>query len=154
MASTSGAKASKKPTARKGALAAGAARASGERAKRRSTPLIAAEVPTPTARDTPATPAATSSSKHRPRPVAKAVPTRKAVARSGARTARPPKPRAARTDRTDRTDRDEAGAAKPAARHTAAPKVRALKAVSDDVAPVVVDPGPVPTSRSVAPGIE
>ena len=155
MASTSGAKASKKPTARKGALAAGAARASGERAKRRSTPLIAAEEPTPTARDTPATPAATPSSKHRPRPVAKAVPTRKAVARSGARTARPPKPQATRATRATRTDgADGADAAKPAARHTAAPKVRALKAVSDDVAPVVVDPVPGPTSRSVAPGVE
>ena len=171
MASTSGAKASKKPTARKGALAAGAARASGERAKRRSTPLIAAVDPTAApsgttagtapvtagvetaasgaTQDRPAPP--TSSGKHRPRPVAKAVPTRKAVSRSGARTANP-----TRSSGSTGPAREATGAGKPAARHTEAPKVRALKAVTDDVVPEVVDPsaGAGAGARSVAPGIE
>ncbi|GAA2157302.1 lysophospholipid acyltransferase family protein [Pedococcus bigeumensis] len=197
MASTSGAKASKKPTARKGALAAGAARASGERAKRRSTPLLAAvdaaapetapgSSAQPTTRSTTrsttgttadrdasdtsdavtvrraAEPAAggdatkdgpvepTSSGKHRPRPVAKAVPTRKAVARSGARAAR-----AARSTVPTGAAREATGAAKPAARHTQAPKVRVLKAVTDEVVlPEAIDSAAGSGSRSVAPGVE
>ncbi|WP_457254086.1 1-acyl-sn-glycerol-3-phosphate acyltransferase [Pedococcus sp. P5_B7] len=159
MASTSGAKASKKPTPRKGALAAGAARASGERAKRRSTPLIAAAEPAtaPSATTTTAAGSATqdrsatptSSGKHRPRPVAKAVPTRKAVARSGARTTRAATSTASAGPEAGATD-----AAKPAARHTQAPKVRALKAVTDDVVPEVVDPIAGAGARSVAPGVE
>jgi 1-acyl-sn-glycerol-3-phosphate acyltransferase len=198
MAPTSGARAPKKPPARKGALAAGAARASGERAKRRSTPLIAAAdtatpptdtaptdtAPTDTATtdtattDTATTDTATTetagagatqgrastptaSGKHRPRPVAKAVPTRKAAARSGARAAKaarstsPTAPaRQAGSTGSPGSAPGATGAAKPAARHSQAPKVRALKAVTDDVVPGVVDRGAGPGSRSVAPGVE
>jgi hypothetical protein len=94
--------------AKKGALAAGAARASGERAKRRSTPLIAsAGAPTPlppvvqaVAPDVvavaPDASTTQSSGKHRPQPVAKVVPTRKAVSRSGSRTTKPASRRAPR----------------------------------------------------------
>ncbi|NYG06486.1 1-acyl-sn-glycerol-3-phosphate acyltransferase [Phycicoccus badiiscoriae] len=167
MASTP--KKSAKPTARKGALAAGAARASGERAKRRSTPLIASTgaearvgaattasaTPTTSPRTTTSTTTTTATTKaqasvatggkHRPRPVAKAVPTRKAVSRSGARTPAVAKP--------PRTPRAGTGARKASTRHTAEPKVRALKAVTDEtVVPVAV--AEPPTSRSVAPGIE
>lgn len=179
MASTSGAKAPKKPTARKGALAAGAARASGERAKRRSTPLIAAADATATRSDpasaatevsadagrsdtaaaateaaVPATTARATtagSGKHRPRPVAKAVPTRNALARSGART----KPGKAMKPRSTAAAPEAAAGPKPAARHTQGPRVRALKAVSDDVVlPEVVDAASGAGSRSVAPGVE
>jgi len=98
-----------------GALAAGAARASGERAKRRSTPLIQSPPPRPalglvpppaeptTAADpsTEAVSAAVSTTAaagrrtprqhkpHRPHPVAKAVPSKKAVAKSGSRAPTP-----------------------------------------------------------------
>ncbi|SDP70999.1 1-acyl-sn-glycerol-3-phosphate acyltransferase [Pedococcus dokdonensis] len=170
MAPTSGAGAPKKKPARKSTLAVGAARASGERAKRRSTPLIAADPARPAetapatpaqAAPTPATPAAVtstaatlapaaSSGKHRPRPVAKSVPTRKAVARSGARTTKPSRAAAAGPRR------DEGGATSASPRHTPAPKVRALKAVTDDV--VVPEPaigaGSSGGSRSIAPGVE
>ena len=171
MASTSGAsraaaktagasRAAVKPAraAKKGALAAGAARASGERAKRRSTPLIAsAEAPTPVppvvqavapavvsaATDPSTTP---SSGKHRPQPVAKVVPTRKAVARSGSRTTKPGKP--------PRPPREVAVAETASTRHTPAePRVRTLKAVTDEtVVPLgVAEPT---SSRSIAPGVE
>ena len=96
-----------------------------------------------------------SSGKHRPRPVAKVVPTRKAVARSGARSTK-----ARQVDRAR-----SCGGPPPrrrAARHTSAPKVRALKAVTDDVLPEIAEAaagslaaaGPGPASRSVAPGVE
>ena len=157
MASTSGAKrgGAAKPTTRKGALAAGAARASGERAKRRSTPLIASVDPVPSpapapvshqsaAAETPLAPVP-SSGKHRPQPVAKAVPTRKAVARSGARTTKPTK--------SPRPSREATGAGVASTRHTAEPKVRTLKAVTDEtVAPV--DIAPLAASRTIAPGFE
>ena len=143
-----------KPTVRKGALAAGAARASGERAKRRSTPLIAAAEPAPaTAVASPVagetTPSSPSSGKHRPRPVAKAVPSRKAVARSGTRTTK-----AARSTGPAAPSvpaREATRPAKPAGRHTEPPKVRVLKAVTDEVVTPVADVG---GSRSVAPGVE
>jgi 1-acyl-sn-glycerol-3-phosphate acyltransferase len=61
-------------------LAAGAARASGERRRRQSTPLLDTN-----ASDSPP-PEVSPPSSHRPQPVAKAVPTRKAVARSGMRS--------------------------------------------------------------------
>ena len=132
--------------ARKGALAAGAARASGERAKRRSTPLIASAEPAPSAAVETAA-ASTSSGKHRPRPVAKAVPSGKAVARSGARTAKAARPAVPAVP-----DREAAGAAKQAARHTDVPTVRVLKAVTDEAVPEIGDAGAAP--RSVAPGVE
>jgi 1-acyl-sn-glycerol-3-phosphate acyltransferase len=169
--------------ARKSALAAGAARASGERARRRSTPLIEAPAPdrpassapskasrpsapaerprdetsrdeTPrdeTPRDEPlveASPPSTTSApsaspaKHRPRPVAKAVPSRKAVDRSGARRARQGRP--------VRSDVVPPGRGRVEGREPAPDRpVRPLRAVRDDM--------PVPvtsTSRSAGPGME
>ncbi|SES49313.1 1-acyl-sn-glycerol-3-phosphate acyltransferase [Pedococcus cremeus] len=124
------AKSTVKATSRKaggGALAAGAARASGERAKRRSTPLIAAAPERPAlgvvssisdtepretvaaeASATEATVGETTTANapsgsapqrkpHRPHPVAKAVPTKKAVAKSGTRTTRPKRRAASRS---------------------------------------------------------
>jgi 1-acyl-sn-glycerol-3-phosphate acyltransferase len=141
---------------KKGALAAGAARASGERAKRRSTPLIAAAAPpapVPPVQPAPSAEAAapeavtaSSSGKHRPRPVAKVVPTRKAVARSGSRTTKPAKP--------PRTARDVADAGTASTRHTdAEPRVRTLKAVTDETVVPLDVPAPA-ASRSIAPGVE
>jgi 1-acyl-sn-glycerol-3-phosphate acyltransferase len=158
MASTSGASRAAAKPAKKSALAAGAARASGERAKRRRTPLMAsAEPPTsvpPIAKSVEPTVVAaapeaapsSSSGKHRPRPVAKAVPTRKAVARSGARTTRPSKP-------TD-PPRDATDAGVTTTRHTAEAKVRTLKAVTDETAVVPADVAPLAASRTIAPGVE
>jgi len=172
MTSSSGAsRPTRRTAARKGALAAGAARASGERAKRRSTPLIsgtaepdatpvdatpldatpadatpADATPAAPARGASGTPGAevapsAGSAKHRPRPVAKAVPSKKAVAKSGARAPRKP----SRSGRT--TTGRSAGTTPP---------VRALKAVRDDAvadaAEVPVAPGS--TSTSLAPGVE
>jgi 1-acyl-sn-glycerol-3-phosphate acyltransferase len=147
MPSSSGASGVAKGGARKprqGALAAGAARASGERARRRSTPLLAGD-PTARGEEAPAAepPAPTASpvtgGRHRPQPVAKAVPSRKAVVRSGTRTARPAKPARKR-------------AAKPATRHTAERPVRALKAVrdGDPVPPALAPPG----APTILPGVE
>ena len=157
---------------RRGALAAGAARASGERAKRRSTPLIQSPAPTATTASAPAAPtaptaepeviAATASevaatpapggptAKHRPRPVAKAVPSRKAVARSGARTAKP-----AKTVRP--ASRRPSKRSEPIAPAEASPRpARVLKAVPDDAVlpPEISVPTPDRSSRSVAPGVE
>ena len=131
-----------------GALAAGAARASGERAKRRSTPLLAtsprpaASQSAPAPAPAPAAAAATTSrAKHRPHPVAKAVsiPTKKAVARSGARTARKP------------LGGGRTSAA--ATRHTEAAPVRVLKAVTDDEA-LVPPTGSAASASRTAPGVE
>ena len=104
-----------------GLLAAGAARASGERSRRHSTPLLDHGTPSrstdasgahadggteppvtePPVTEAPLTeppvteptvtelPAQQPRRVHRPQPVAKAVPTRKAVSRSGTRTTRP-----------------------------------------------------------------
>jgi 1-acyl-sn-glycerol-3-phosphate acyltransferase len=87
-----------------------------------------------------------SSGKHRPQPVAKVVPTRKAVARSGSRTTKPTKP--------PRPPRGATGAVTASTRHTAADRtVRTLKAVTDET----VLPLDVPASaatRSIAPGVE
>jgi 1-acyl-sn-glycerol-3-phosphate acyltransferase len=158
MATSSGASRTGRSAARKrGALAAGAARASGERAKRRSTPLLAptteAPSPKPAAdrkRAVEAKPAVDAKpapdaegarvAKHRPQPVAKAVVSRKAVARSGARTAKPGRPPRTRT----RT-------AKPAPRHTDERPVRALKAVRDDE---TATPAPGTSSTRLAPGVD
>ncbi|WP_406829530.1 lysophospholipid acyltransferase family protein [Pedococcus sp. KACC 23699] len=178
---------SKSAAPRKGALAAGAARASGERAKRRSTPLIQAaaehaksvSAPTPvpaaastsTASTSTASTASTASAsaapararssapspsdataKHRPRPVAKAVPSRKAVARSGARTAKSTRVGRSASSRSTGSSRKRAAAvATSEARPT-----RVLKAVPDDaVLPVeLAVPAPATSSRSIAPGVE
>lgn len=181
-ASTGASRPAKKAAARKGALAAGAARASGERAKRRRTPLIAepaepdeatgstgsaraAELTEPTPRVAEATAAAAATGRHtesvevvdvdesaeaprpehRPRPVAKAVPTKKAVARSGTRA-----PKASGTRRP--SPRTKASAERP---------VRALKAVPPVVElpeTVLSDeqdaPQGVPPRTSVTPGLE
>ncbi len=155
--------------ARKSALAAGAARASGERAKRRSTPLIATAAPaapadpvasaprTATPQQAPdaassqptTTSAPAGSGKHRPRPVAKAVPTRKAVARSGARPTRSSRP-ARPTPVPEAT-----GAGKAGTRHTSSGKARTLKAVTDEMAaPAPATATATSTSRSIAPGVE
>ena len=81
---------------------------------------------------------------HRPHPVAKAVPSKKAVAKSGARSARPThRPVSPRPDA-------QSGA-------TSGPAPRAeLKAVRDDVVPATVTP--LPTARAshvaLAPGVE
>jgi 1-acyl-sn-glycerol-3-phosphate acyltransferase len=152
MPSSSGTSRATKGAARKprsGALAAGAARASGERAKRRSTPLLAGNEPAVVGREpaspaeppAPAAPPATSG-RHRPQPVAKAVPSRKAVARSGTRTAKPAKPAKPARKR----------AAKPATRHTGDRPVRVLKAVreGDPVPPAVAPPG----APTIVPGVE
>jgi len=98
--------------------------------------------------------ATTADGKHRPRPrpAAKAVPSRKAVARSGARTT------SARTTSAARTT----GAAPPgrpakAAGTTSSAAVkpaRALKAVPDDAPLLAGVPAPEETTRSVAPGVE
>jgi 1-acyl-sn-glycerol-3-phosphate acyltransferase len=162
----------------RGAVAAGAARASGERARRRSTPLIASVEPAAAAASTPAasTPAASapaastavpatpgptkapdltqpaveattpSSGKHRPRPVAKAVPTRTSVARSGARTTRPGRPGRPRQEAT--------GGHNAGSRHTPSTNVRTLKAVTDETVAPRPQAAPAATSRSIAPGIE
>ena len=146
-----------KATPRKGALAAGAARASGERAKRRSTPLIqTATAPTtsPLAASQPvaAAPArpAVTSGRHRPRPVAKAVASRKAASRSGARTVKAaPVPKAAARSKGAATS------ATSVATSTTRP-TRVLKAVPDGAArpPELAVPTPDRTSRSIAPGVE
>jgi 1-acyl-sn-glycerol-3-phosphate acyltransferase len=95
--------------------------------------------------------------------VAKAVPTRKALARSGARTPGPAKPtKAAKSGRSaapasstsaSGPTRGDKSATTSTGPHTRAPKVRALKAVTDEAvlpAPVEAAPG----SRSIAPGVE
>ena len=100
----------------------------------RSDAQAAAQVPT-TTQDEAVQPAS-AGSKHRPRPrpAGKVVPSRKAVARSGARTARPAKT--------------------AAATGTAARPSRALKAVPDEAPVLAAVPAPEATTRSVAPGVE
>ena len=157
------------PRAR-GALAAGAARASGERKKRRSTPLLqstpaqpvlpamppspgpgtAAEAPagdrtpeTPSETPTPviAAPGERQRKLHRPHPVAKAVPTSKAVAKTGTRPAGP---------------RRRSPASRPSVQPAPAPAPAAargpLKAVRDDVSVSPVPAGPAHVVLS--PGVE
>jgi len=160
-----------------GALAAGAARASGERAKRRSTPLIAAAPERPalglvsssiadtepretvaaetTATETTPTeataggtttanaPSASAPQRkpHRPHPVAKAVPTKKAVAKSGTRTAGPKRRAAA----------GRATQARPVVVDAAARGK--LVAVPDETVRVET-PTPRSSHVAVAPGIE
>jgi 1-acyl-sn-glycerol-3-phosphate acyltransferase len=142
---------------RSGSLAAGAARASGERAKRRSTPLIQQQTPRPTLGLVPdvaepvpdvvvpvpdgadtATPLR-QHKPHRPHPVANPVPSKKAVAKSGTRT---PKPKR-------RSSSTRAGVTRPEGE---APRA-SLQAVPDGSGPV-----PERASRSthvpLAPGIE
>ena len=148
------AKARKRTTGSPGALAAGAARASGERARRRSTPLIqqsAEQAQLGVVSDTPLVLAAPDRQAadrrrklHRPHPVAREVPSKKAVAKSGARTARP----------THRPVSPRPGAQSGA---TSGPAARAeLKAVRDDAVPATVTP--LPTARAshvaLAPGVE
>jgi 1-acyl-sn-glycerol-3-phosphate acyltransferase len=157
MASTSGASRTAGKPPKKGALAAGAARASGERAKRRSTPMIAsAGPPSPDPAGVRAAESAvvaaapesatSTSSKHRPRPVAKVVPTRKAVARSGSRTTK--------QTRAPRPPREVTGVG-PAGdrRNPGETPVRTLKAVTDETV-VPLDVAAPDVSRSIAPGVE
>ena len=142
------------PRAR-GALEAGAARASGERKKRRSTPLLqsapaqpvlpamppspgpgTSEAPTPVI----AAPEERQRKLHRPHPVAKAVPTSKAVAKTGARPAGP--------KRRSTAPRPSQPAPAPAPAAARGP----LKAVRDDVS---VSPAPAaPGHVGLAPGVE
>ena len=142
------------PRAR-GALAAGAARASGERKKRRSTPLLqsapaqpvlpamppapgpgTSEAPTPVT----AAPGERQHKLHRPHPVAKAVPTSKAVAKTGTRPAGP--------RRRSTAPRPSQPAPAPAPAAARGP----LKAVRDDVS---VSPAPAaPGHVGLAPGVE
>ena len=168
--------AAKRSAARPGALAAGAARASGERARRRSTPLLGAApadsragsttpstgrddtATTAAATTTPATTAgaatttsatttsASTTAKHRPRPVAKAVPTTKAVARSGVRA-----PRATTSRRGTRSGGSTT-------RAQDAP-VRVLTAVRDEPDDQAFRPGPSPVggqtgASGTGPGVE
>ncbi|MFC8501057.1 lysophospholipid acyltransferase family protein [Pedococcus sp. NPDC057267] len=161
-AATSGAGRASRGATRPGALAAGAARASGERARRRSTPLLGAgpaearatsaststprddDATTTTATTTTATAtegaptAATTPAKHRPRPVAKAVPSTKAVARSGVRA-----PRATTSRRRSRGS--------SAARAQDAP-VRVLTAVRDEPDEQAFRPGPQPGAGAAGAG--
>lgn len=146
-------------SSRGSALAAGAARASGERAKRRTTPLLGTPpAADPAATGQPATPqpervttpsagqpTAPTPAKHRPRPVAKAVPTTKAVARSGSRAA------STGPTRTDRNPRPAQPPTGTRTRHTSSGRpVRVLKAVDDQAtARPVADP-----TRGVTPGLE
>jgi 1-acyl-sn-glycerol-3-phosphate acyltransferase len=144
-----------------GALAAGAARASGERAKRRSTPLISPEpdrpalglvaegaagaeqattTPTPGSGARTGAPSAERQRKpHRPHPVAKAVPSKKAVAKSGTRTAKPRRSAGSRTS-----------GPRPVA---AVPPARTLTAVPDEGVRLET-PHPRSQHVAVAPGIE
>lgn len=143
------------PRAR-GALEAGAARASGERKKRRSTPLLqstpaqpvlpamppprgpgTSEAPTPVT----AAPEERQRKLHRPHPVAKAVPTGKAVAKTGARPAGP-----RRRSTVPRPSVQPAPAPAPAAARGP------LKAVRDDV-PVSAAPAG-PGHVGLSPGVE
>ncbi len=154
----------KAPVGRSGALAAGAARASGERAKRRSTPLLpvsamaqttapqaAARPPVTTPPATPAPeptgpdPASARTAaapragvKHRPSPIAKSAPSRRAVSSSGGRTTRA----------GSRTGLDRSPGTRPT------PPERKLAAVRDDGVP---PPSPVAdpeVQRTIAPGVE
>ncbi len=127
--------AAKRASATRNVLAAGAARASGERARRRGTPLVA--VPdlgsTPEAPPTPATPTAPAGStgipatkrapaKHRPKPVARVnTPSARVVAREGGRQVRPP---------------------------------RTLQPVPDPPATVAPPVGAAESARTVVPGVE
>jgi 1-acyl-sn-glycerol-3-phosphate acyltransferase len=147
----------KKSRSAGGVLAAGAARASGERKRRQSTPLLDPKLtdrlrpehlpaerlpaerlpaeslppesmpaenllPGPGASDTPRV-------VHRPQPVAKSAPTRKAVSRTGTRLTQPQRPEPARRGN--------------------------LSAVSDTaVAPVAPRVPPHTTETAVAPGLE
>jgi 1-acyl-sn-glycerol-3-phosphate acyltransferase len=90
--------------------------------------------------------ATSTSSKHRPRPVAKVVPTRRAVARSGSRTTK--------QTRAPRPPREVTGAGPARDRHTAGDTpVRTLKAVTDETV-VPLDVAAPTASRSIAPGVE
>ncbi|MDF2090756.1 1-acyl-sn-glycerol-3-phosphate acyltransferase [Knoellia sp. 3-2P3] len=144
-----------------GALAAGAARASGERAKRRRTPLLppaperpALGVVPPAAEPDPAAPAAPAArapkaspaaarqrKPHRPHPVAKAVPSKKAVAKSGTRTAS--------------SKRGSAGGRRPGTRPVAAvpPTRPPLTAVPDETVHLET-PTPRSSHVALAPGVE
>ena len=164
-AGTTKAATAKAAAPRRGALAAGAARASGERAKRRSTPLIQAPAPATTRAPavpevtepttTPAVPTqdAGAPAKHRPQPVAKAVPSRKAVARSGARTGGPARTGPSTSGRSSRRASPDGA---PVAATTAPRPTRVLKAVPDDAVPATEATIPTPerSNRSVAPGVE
>ncbi len=95
--STSAAAGSARRTTTRDALDAGAARASGERARRRGTPLIAvpspADQPAAAVTASAATAPAPAGRKHRPQPAPRTTkPTAKVLAREGGRRREPPRP--------------------------------------------------------------
>ncbi len=134
-----------KATGAGGSVAAGAARASGERARRRSTPLLPDPTPpttgaraAPPAAGAPATESEpVASAPHRPRPVARPVASRATTARSGRRPAAGT-PVASRASRRGEPAVTEAGSAR-------------LSVVPADASPE--PPEPVSTSTSVTPGV-
>ena len=108
--------------ARQGALAAGAARASGERARRRSTPLIGAEPVVPAGDVADAV--VPASKKPASRKAASTKPTAKKAAST--KPAAPTKPAAKKVARTPSDQSVDSGTGEQAARrpHRPAPKVR------------------------------
>jgi 1-acyl-sn-glycerol-3-phosphate acyltransferase len=142
-------------TTTRDALAAGAARASGERARRRGTPLIAVPAPPEEpGRSTPVAPASTAPKrsggpKHRPRPAPKATkPTARVLAREGGRRTEPPRPVRPLRPVPD----PPAASADPLLAGTQAGPRLASDASSRPARVEVVRPGEA--SRSMAPGVE
>ena len=153
---TSAAAGSARRTTTRDALAAGAARASGERARRRGTPLIAApappeesgsSIPAAAALATAPPPKPSTVPKHRPRPAPKTTkPTARVLARGGGRLTEPPRP-----VRPLRPVPDPPPAPAEPLLAESGPRI-ASGASSRPVRPEVVRPGEA--SRSMAPGVE
>ncbi len=153
---TSAATGTARRTTTRDALAAGAARASGERARRRGTPLIAVPAPpeepgqtTPVApaAAAPTAPKRSAGPKHRPRPAPKATkPTARVLAREGGRRTEPPRP-----VRPLRPVPDPPATSADPLLAEAGPRL-ASDASSRPARVEVVRPGEA--SRSMAPGVE
>ena len=153
---TSAAAGSARRTTTRDALAAGAARASGERARRRGTPLIAvsappeesgSSIPAAAALATAPPPKPSTVPKHRPRPAPKTTkPTARVLAREGGRRTEPPR---SVGPLRPVPDPPPAPAEPPLAE--SGPRL-ASEASSRPVRPEVVRPGEA--SRSMAPGVE
>ncbi len=158
------------------AFAAGAARASGERARRRGTPLVAVPDPAPadtallaatttpeptTTRETTPTPASTSPRKHRPQPIGRPSASPRVVAQEGGRAPRPSRSAVAagatrpRTSGTHTAASPSSGSATTTRSTTGRPSRRdAPRALHP-----VPDPAPdletaATSSRTVVPGVE